>query len=84
MQEFGTHLLACGIFALWFAWRYEHSWVFQWAMSVACAAFALVHWLDVRETPGDIRGPLVTTIPAALFVAVGLLRWRAERPGGAP
>jgi hypothetical protein len=79
MQEFGTHLLAAGVLALWFAWNYERSWAFQWAMTAGWGAFALVHWFDVRGPIRSLGGPLVNSVPFLLFAAVGLLRWRTER-----
>ena len=81
MQEFGSHLLALGFIALWFAYQYELSWVFQWAMTIAWGAFALIHWLDARAVGANYRAWIMTAIPFFVFVAVGFLRWRSERGG---
>jgi hypothetical protein len=79
MQEFGTHLVALGIVALWFAYQYELSWVFQWAMTVGWGLFGLIHYLDVRAAGGGDRNWIYTAIPFFVFVAIGVLRWRSER-----
>jgi hypothetical protein len=79
MQEFGTHLIALGIVALWFAYQYELSWVFQWAMTIGWGLFGLIHYLDVRAAGGGYRNWIYTAIPFVVFLALGVLRWRSER-----
>lgn len=79
MQEFGSLMIFVGLITLWFTWRYEHSRAFHWAMTAFWALFALVHWFDVRGPWSSVVGPLINTIPLALFLPVGLLRLVTER-----
>lgn len=83
MQEYGALLVFVGLITLWFAHRYELSRPFHWAMAAAWALHAFVHWFDVRGARG-VAGPLVNTVPFALFLLAGLLRLRAreaKKPG---
>src|SRR5215469_6605042 len=47
-QEFGSLLIFVGLITFWFAWHYEQSLFFHWAMTAFWALFALIHWCDVR------------------------------------
>jgi hypothetical protein len=81
MQEFGSLLVFTGLMTLWFIRNYDQSLPFHWAMTGFWGLFALVHWFDIRGSFRSAVGPMINTIPLALFGAVGLLRQRAERPG---
>lgn len=77
IQEFGAFLVFVGLIAFWFARHYEQSRFFHWALTVAFALIALAHWFDVRGEHSLI-GPLVNSVPFALFLLVGLLRLSSE------
>src|SRR5262249_2896511 len=85
MQEFASTLVFVGLITLWFVRHYDQSWAFHWAMTAFWGLIAGVHWFDVQGSFQPGVGPAINTIPFALFVAVGLLRLRAERgaTGGA-
>ena len=55
LQEFGTHMIALGVIALWFAYNYELSWVFHWAMTIAWGIFGLIHYLDASRHLGQLQ-----------------------------
>jgi hypothetical protein len=73
IQEYGAILVFAGLITLWFARRYELSRPFHWAMTASWALHALAHWFDVRGAR-SLAGPLVNTVPFALFLTLGLLR----------
>jgi hypothetical protein len=79
LQEFSALLVFAGLMAFWAIQHYEQSKPFHWALTTFWGLFALVHWLDARGEFRSIAGPLLNTIPFALFVLVGLLRQRAEK-----
>jgi hypothetical protein len=79
VQEFGTHLILAGLVTLWFLRHYEQSRPFHWFMTVCWGLFALIHWFDVRGPYPSAAGPLVNTVPFALFAVTGLLRLRCKR-----
>ena len=74
IQEMASILVFVGLITFWFIRHYEQSTVFHWAMTTFWALFALAHWFDGREGPRSVRGPLINTIPFALFFLIGLLR----------
>jgi hypothetical protein len=82
MQEFGSLLVFAGLITFWFLWHYEQSRPFHWAMTVFWGLIALVHWVDVRGSFHPGLGPLINTIPFSLFLAVGLMRERANGKTG--
>lgn len=75
IQEYGAILVFVGLITLWFARRYELSRPFHWAMTASWALHALAHWFDVRGAR-SLAGPLVNSVPFALFLTLGLLRER--------
>jgi hypothetical protein len=79
MQEFSSLLVFVGLITLWFTRHYEVSWPFHWAMTAFWGLIALVHWFDIRGPFPTVIGPAINSIPFALFVALGLLRWGTER-----
>jgi hypothetical protein len=79
MQEFSSLLVFAGLITLWFTWHYDQSRLFHWALTVFWGLFALAHWFDVRGPVESVVGPLINTIPFALFVLIGLLRLRAKK-----
>src|SRR5262249_15955337 len=81
MQEFGSFLIFAGLITFWFVRHYERSGPFHWAMTAFWGLFALIHWYDVRGPIASVTGPLVNTVPFALFAAVGLIRLRADGRG---
>ncbi len=83
MQEFGSLLVFTGLITFWFLWHYERSGTFHWAMTAFWGLIALVHWFDVRGPFPSVNGPLVNTVPFALFASVGLVRLWAEGRGTA-
>ncbi len=80
MQEFGTVLVFVGLITLWFVRHFDQSRPFHWAVTLFLGLFALVHWFDVRDSSGAGIGPVINTVPFAVFLVVGLLRLRSERP----
>ena len=79
MQEFASILVFAGLVSIWFVRHYEHSNLYHWAMTAFWALFAIAHWVDGREGPRAVTGPLIDTIPFLLFLLIGLLRWQSER-----
>jgi hypothetical protein len=79
MQEFASLLVFVGLIALWFVRHYEHSRMFHWAMTLFWGLIALVHWVDIRGNFEAGLGQAINTVPAAVFLLVGLLRWRTEK-----
>jgi hypothetical protein len=78
-QEFGSLLVFAGLITFWFAWHYEQSRFFHWAMTAFWAIFALIHWFDVRGRAEFDIGDLINSIPFILFLSVGLVtRYRTE------
>ena len=78
-QEFGSFVVFAGLACLWCAGRYEQSGPLHAGMTVAWGLFALAHWVDVRGPNPSVAGPLINTVPFALFVVVGALRLAAGR-----
>jgi hypothetical protein len=82
LQEFGSLLVFAGLVTFWFLGHYERSQAFHWSLTAFWGLLALVHWIDVRGPNPSIGGPLVTTVPFILFVAIGLLRAATEGDRG--
>ena len=78
MQEFASLLVFAGLITLWFVRRYDDSRAFHWAMTAFWGLVALVHWFDVEGAFHTGVGEVVTTVPFAVFLLVGLLRVWAE------
>ncbi|MES2620157.1 MAG: hypothetical protein V4615_04825 [Bacteroidota bacterium] len=74
LQEFGSIMVFAGVMCFWFIKHYESSTVFHWAFTVFLALLALIHWLDVRGMRPSMEGPIINTIPFALFLIAGM--WR--------
>jgi hypothetical protein len=72
-QEFGSLLVFAGLITLWFAYHYQQSLFFHWAMTTFWALFALVHWFDVRGPVRFDASVLINAIPFILFLSVGLV-----------
>jgi hypothetical protein len=79
LQEFGSLLIFAGLISFWFVQHYEESRVFHWAMTLFWILFALVHWVDIRGSLQVDIGQLINSIPAALFVTIGVLRERTRK-----
>jgi hypothetical protein len=84
LQEYGSLVLVLGVVTLWFARHYDVSRSFHWAMTAFWGLIALIHWFDVRGRGPGVAGPLINTLPFALFLAVGLLRLGSDRPVAPP
>lgn len=78
LQEFASLLVFAGLMSFWSVRHYEQSKPFHWAMTTFWGLLALVHWFDARGTFHAAVGPLINTIPFALFGLIGLLRIFAE------
>ena len=78
IQELGTVLVFVGLITLWFIRHYDQSRAFHWAVTTFWGLLALIHWFDVRGPYESVVGPLINTIPVALFLVVGLLRETVE------
>ncbi len=78
MQELSSLLVFAGLITLWFMRHYRQSQGFHWAMTAFWAIFALIHWFNISGLEPSAVGPLINTIPVALFAIVGLLRLRSE------
>jgi hypothetical protein len=78
IQELSSLLVLVGLLTFWFMRHYEQSQFFHWSMTAFWALIAFVHWVDVRGPSDEVAGPLITTIPFFLFVAIGLLRLATE------
>ena len=83
IQEFGSLLIFVGLITFWFAWNYDKSLPFHWAMTLFWGLFAVIHWFDIRGRVESAAGPLINTIPFVLFLLVGLLRLK-EKAGATP
>ena len=81
MQEFGSLLVFVGLITFWFLGHYDQSRPFHWALTLFWGLFALVHWVDVRGEFHVDLGQVINTTPFGLFLAVGLLRLFADKPG---
>jgi hypothetical protein len=77
-QEFGSFAVFAGLAGLWCARRYDQSGPLHAALTVAWGLFAFAHWVDVRGPNESLTGPIINTVPFALFAAVGLLRLAAD------
>jgi hypothetical protein len=77
-QEFGSLLVFTGLITLWFAYHYEQSLFFHWAMTTFWAVIAVIHCFDVRGPARFDLGVLINVIPFILFLSLGLVRWHRE------
>jgi len=78
IQEFGTLLVFAGLVTLWFIRHYDESRYFHWAFTAYWAIMALIHWFNVAGPYESIVGPLVNTVPFAIFLTIGVLRELTE------
>jgi hypothetical protein len=78
IQELGSLLVLVGLLTFWFLWHYERSMVFHWAFTAYWAIMAVIHWFNVAGPNPSITGPLVNTIPFAVFALLGVLRLATE------
>jgi hypothetical protein len=74
MQEFSSLLVFAGLISLWFAWHYDRSLAFHWAMTTFWGLLALIHWFDIRGPITSAAGPAINSVPFLIYLAVGLLR----------
>lgn len=82
LQEFSALLVFAGLMSLWAVVRYEQSKPYHWALTTFWGLLALAHWFDVRGPWQSWLGPVINTVPFALFALIGLLRVVAERKSG--
>jgi hypothetical protein len=78
VQELGSLLVLVGLLTFWFIRHYEQSMPFHWAVTAYWAIMAVIHWFNVAGPNPSIVGPLVNTIPFALFATLGVLRLGTE------
>jgi hypothetical protein len=74
IQEWGNAHLLLGLVIFWFIRHYDQSQTFHWLLTAYLAIDALIHWFHVAGPPETITGPVILTVPVAIFVALGLLR----------
>ena len=79
IQEMASILVFVGLITFWFVRHYEISKAYHWAMTTFWALFALAHWFDGREGPRSVKGPMINTIPFAVFFLIGILRTSEAR-----
>ena len=79
IQEFGSLMVLAGLLTFWFLFHYDQSQAFHWAMTAYWAIMAIIHWFNVAGPWESVVGPLVNTVPFALFLTIGLLRAATER-----
>jgi len=73
-QEWGNAHLVLGLVTIWFIRHYDQSLPFHLFLTAYFAIDALIHWFHVAEPPNSITGPLILTIPAVVFLGLGLVR----------
>lgn len=73
-QEWGNAHLVLGLVTIWFIRHYDQSLPFHWLLTGYFAIDALIHWFHVAGPPDSITGPLILTIPAVVFLGLGLVR----------
>ena len=76
MQEMATLMVLGALVCLWCIRNYERSLYLHWAMTVFWVLFALVHWFDYEGRFEAGAGQVVVSLPAAVFVALGVVRAR--------
>ena len=74
IQEIGALWVLAGMFFLWFARHYEHSYVFHWAVTFYLALEAWVHWFTAYGHFEHGSRAVINAIPFAIFLVLGLLR----------
>jgi hypothetical protein len=82
LQEFSSLLVFAGLMSLWFAWHYDRSLAFHWAMTTFWGLLALIHWFDIRGPIESAAGPTINSVPFLIYLAVGLLRLKPAAPRG--
>jgi hypothetical protein len=78
VQELGAILVLVGLVTLWFVVHYDRSRFFHWALTAYWAIMAVTHWFNVAGPNPSIVGPLVNTVPFAVFLTIGVLREATE------
>jgi hypothetical protein len=86
IQELGSLLVLVALLTFWFIAHYEQSRVFHWIMTAYWAIMAIIHWFNVAGPSESVVGPLINTVPFALFLVIGLMRAATEgtRAGDGP
>lgn len=79
IQEFGSLMVFAGLISFWFVAHYAQSKIYHWSMTAFWALFSFAHWFDARGFAESVKGPLINTIPLALFLLVGLFRAAEKR-----
>ena len=79
-QEAGAALVALALFCAWYALHYECSWVGHAILTVFFVLIAAIHWADYFREMRSLSSPLLTSLPAVIFVALGVMRRRAVLP----
>jgi hypothetical protein len=84
LQEFGTILIALGLVFLWCARRTEQSRELHWAITFYFTLDALIHWVGPDGLIGSWQRGIINSIPPAVMLVLGLLRFRTAKPVQAP
>lgn len=79
IQETATLWVLVGMLLFWFAWHYESSTKFHWAMTFYLSLDAFVHWFNAYGKFQNHPGVLINATPFFLFVILGILRRHAKR-----
>jgi hypothetical protein len=82
LQEFSSLLVFAGLISLWFAWHYDRSLAFHWAMTTFWGLLALIHWVDIRGPITSFTGPAINSVPFLIYLVVGLLRLKPATSRG--
>ncbi len=79
IQETGTLWVLVGMLLFWFAWHYESSSRFHWAMTFYLLLDAWVRWFNVYGKFQNHPRVLINATPFVLFLILGILRRRFRR-----
>jgi hypothetical protein len=74
IQEMGTLWVLVGLLLIWFAWHYDQSIQFHWAMTLYLSLDAFIHWFSAYGKFENEPRALINAIPFFLFLVLGLLR----------
>ena len=77
-QEAGAAVIALAVLCAACAWRYESSSLGHSILTLFFVLIAVIHWADYLREMREISSPVLTSLPAIVFIALGFLRRRAE------
>ena len=79
-QEFGTLAIAVGFVFLWQARQAQHRRSLHWLLTLYLMLDASIHWVGPQGLIGSLRRGVINSIPPLLFLILGVLWRRADRP----